>query len=94
MNKIIIFLIFIFLASCGGGGGDDASGYSSAATPTPTSTPTPTIVNQPPTLMLQSVYDVDAGNIVELSASASDSDGQVNSIEWEVVSGPTSTILL
>ena len=90
MNKIIIFLIFIFLASCGGGGEYDASGYSSTATPAPT----PTIVNQPPTLMLQSVYDVDAGNIVELSASASDSDGQVNSIEWEVVSGPASTTLL
>ena len=88
MNKIIIFLNFIFLASCGSGGGDDASGYSSATTPTPT------IANQPPTLTLQSTYYVDAGNIVELSAPASDSDGQVSSIDWEIVLGPDSITLL
>ena len=88
MNKIIIFLNFIFLASCGSGGGDDASGYSSATTPTPT------IANQPPTLTLQSTYYVDAGNIVELNAPASDSDGQVSSIDWEIVLGPDSITLL
>ena len=72
----------------GSGGGDDASSYSSATTPTPT------IANQPPTLTLQSTYYVDAGNIVELNAPASDSDGQVSSIDWEIVLGPDSITLL
>ena len=84
MYKIIIILNFIFLASCGSENGD----YPSVATPILT------IVNQPPTLTLQSVYYVDAGNIVELSVPASDSDGQVISIKWEVVSGPDSMTLL
>lgn len=76
--KISAFLIVAFLTLSGCGGD------SSSATPSPAP-----LINQAPTVSIDSHGEYQSGQAVVISATASDADGTVTAFLWVQSSGPT-----
>jgi hypothetical protein len=75
----IILVITILLTACGGGSSDGGA----SPNPDPTAQP----ANNPPTASAGQNQTVDEGTNVTLSGSGSDSDGQIDAVEWRQISG-------
>lgn len=68
----LILFSLLLLPSCGGGGEEQ---------------PTPSPVNQAPSVTISGESEYDSGANVQLTASASDSDGSITTYSWSQVSG-------
>ena len=71
----------LHLAGCGGGG--DSGGEDNSTPPTS---------NNKPTVSISGDTQVTEGSDLEISATASDSDGSIASYSWQYVSGPEITL--
>ncbi|NMH59306.1 PKD domain-containing protein [Alteromonas ponticola] len=80
-TKLIpILMVSALIAACGGGGGGgDAGGGNGGGGGNPPA-------NQAPTISVDQNFSVEANSDITITATVSDSDGQIDSFEWEVTS--------
>ncbi|WOH38884.1 DUF1566 domain-containing protein [Thalassotalea fonticola] len=87
---VIVFYCLTLLIACGGGGG----GGSDTAKKDDTTPPPPPAENSAPSLTVSSPASVQELSVVTVNANASDSDGQISSIDWQQTAGPTVVLTL
>ncbi|ALS33748.1 hypothetical protein PTRA_a2682 [Pseudoalteromonas translucida KMM 520] len=80
-RTFLLTISALYLCACGGSSSGSDVGSGSAETPIVSE-------NTPPTLSVtNNVNDIVSGQVVELSAIASDADGTISSIVWEQTAG-------
>ncbi|MCF2859777.1 hypothetical protein L1286_20045 [Pseudoalteromonas sp. SMS1] len=77
----------MLVVSCGGSSGGD-SGTPSTPSPTPTQPQ-----NNAPTVSISGENSIQEQKEISLTAQATDSDGSVDAYSWQIVAGPTTTLL-
>lgn len=91
--KLTALTAALAMAGCGGGGGDNSGSVASSSSSTSSSVTSSSSSSEPagnsaPVVEAGDTVTVNAGEVVQLSATASDSDGEVQSVVWRQISGP------
>ncbi|MCW8106966.1 cadherin-like domain-containing protein [Alteromonas ponticola] len=82
---ISILMVSTILAACGGGGGGGDAGGGGGGGGGGGNPP----ANQAPTITVDESFDAEANTEITITATASDSDGQIDTYLWEVTSSQT-----
>ena len=84
MYRLILVFSLLTLTACGGGGGGGGGGRAINPPPPP--------ANVAPTITVIADQMVDEGEMLSITASASDSDGSITGYSWIQTSGTTVTL--